>query len=187
MVEPKDQNPEENKELEDILQLGGLDSLIKAKVNEIENNLADKLNETISNIYNKIAEDMKAASASQATQIQAAIQTLPGLVQKQVEGQLQANIAAITDQIGRQFEGKVRELTGGDNPGAGGTVNRLIRDASIGDIVQLIQAWKQPSSDQQLASQIRLLTTGMNMGSKMKSGELTPKDIQDSFEIKPRE
>jgi len=167
MVEPENQTPKGNEELEGIVAL-------LAEVKNIENRLANQLTSTMEAVEARLADKIK------ATITDVEIRLGQTLNPKDLASQVVA-------EVEKRIKVQAGQSSGDDSSGAGGTLNRLMRDASIGDIVQIIQAWKQPSSDQQLNTQLRLLTTGMSMGQKLKTGELTPKDIQDSFEIKPRE
>jgi len=166
---------------EEMMKLAGLDGLIKAEVSKIEDSLAGKLDQVVANIYNKVAEDMRVADEARATKIEAAIAALPNMIQGQIENQIQANITAISNQVSAQFEGKIKEMAGGGNSSGAIGLGSFLNRATPTDIVNVINAWKQPSSDQQLASVFRTFIEGMRFGSRIKSGQVTAQDMEDAL------
>ena len=110
-----------------------------------------------------------------------------------VDAAIAAALPEVVKQIGEQFEAKMKGQPGSENSadragaeaGKGnrltGGIDSFLARAGPADILEIINAWRQPSSDAQLAGVFKTFIQGMSFGQKMKVGELTPKDMEDAL------
>lgn len=90
-------------------------------------------------------------------------------------------------QLANRAMGATGASSGSDSSGQGIIAQqggRLLQEASLVDISNLIQVWKAPSSEQQLYTTINLLLRGIQLGSRFKESGITEEalaEIQKSF------
>jgi len=174
-------NSAEDTELESLTILAEVQKIVAKHTEEVENRLASKLNELVGNLYAKVAEDAKTAREAQTEQVKAALMTVPNLIQEQVQAQLQANLNTITEQVAHQFETKLGQV--GQPATAGSITSLLTHPDGVKAICEVINTIRQPTGEQQLAQVFRTFIQGMQMGQKLKSGEVTPSDMEKVFGI----
>lgn len=184
-----------DEELMNIRQLERLQKMVTETVGEVENRLADKLQEIAGAIHenvNKIAGELKRlqeAQASQATQIQETLEAAPKMIQEEIQIQLKANVAGIVAEYKKQMGGKAAVTTpdneqSGAAPGLGGlSIDGLLGHAD--KIVELINAFRSPTTDQAMMSQMNFVIKWHNILNKIEKGggtgeELT-KQIAETF------
>jgi len=109
-----------------------------------------------------------------------------------VDGAITAMLPNIVNQVGEQFESK---LKGRDNPGvagedtggqdqrgsAGNAIGTFLAKCTPKDILELVNAWKQPGSEQQLAGTFGTFLKGMSVGQKLKTGDISITDLEGAF------
>ena len=151
------QSPGNDQELENIGQLAELQKMVAMAAKGIEDRLADSLGKAIGGLNSKV-EVNAAANAELQAKAKAAFEALPALIQENVEGQLKANLTGIVEEVGKQFEGKVKAMAGGDNSGAAGFgLNAGSLLANSDKIIALINAWKQPTTEAAMMGQMNLI------------------------------
>lgn len=147
-------------------------------VAEIETNLAGKLKTAVEDVEIKLGQKLEQE-----------ITTLGKSLQPLVEAAITANLPQIVNQVGAQFKEKIENAPGSAAAGAGETaslglsLSKFLDKASVKDVVDAYATFKQPSSDQQLASVFKTFIQGMNFGQKIKSGDLSPKDMEDALSL----
>jgi len=170
---------ENDKEKEE--QLAELQKMVTMAAGEIEGRLATSLNQAIAGINEKI--DLGAAAAAELqNNAKIAFETLPNVIQENVETQLKANLKGIVEEVGKQFEGKVKEA-GGGNSGTGITMESIL--ANSDKLVAVVQAFRSPTTDQAMAANMGMIFKWHGLLSKIEkggsSGEEITKAIQDTF------
>lgn len=141
----------------------------------IENRLADTLKEAIGSISEAVGEN-KTAVTKIENKAKLAFETLPTLIQEQVETRMKANVTSIIEELGKQYKGKVAEL-GGNNEGAiaGFGLRELLAHSE--QIIAVIQAWKQPTTEQAMLAQMNFVMKWHALLSKVEKGGGTPDEI----------
>ena len=136
-------------------------------------------------LVGKLDTAIKAIQENQAkiaNDVGEAFKALPAQIQSQVETQFRANTDSLVEQLVTQFKEKGTSIANsGDNSGAGSAIGRILNQASIADILKAIELWKAPSSDQQLAGVMKTFLQGMNFGSKLKSGTMSPDEVEKAL------
>lgn len=143
--------------------------------------------------------ELKVKTAMQDTEIRLGqkIETIAKEIgqslQPLVDGAITAMLPNIVNQVGEQFESKLKER---DNPGAAGMdnpdrqgpqgslpsgVGRFLEKCTPKDILELVNAWKQPGSEQQLAGTFGTFLKGMSVGQKLKTGDISITDLEGAF------
>jgi hypothetical protein len=157
--ENKDQVQELLKEIDD-----RVDKRVKSQIEDMEIRLGQKLEEVAREIGKSIQPMANAA--------------------------VTASLPQIVEQVGQQFKTKLEERAGNpsNNPDNGveaersGGFDRLLRQATMKDIVELISAFKQPSSGQELSAIFGTFLKGWTLGQKAQNvGNITREDLQDAF------
>lgn len=163
----KETTPGNNEQLE---QLDELQKMAAAFAEGIETRLADRLDKAIGVINNKI-ELNAAATAEMTAKAKTALDAVPHLIQEHVENQLQANLKGIVEEVGNQFEKKVEAMAGGGNsgtPGSGMSLRELLSNSD--KIIGVINAWKQPTTEQAMLSQMNFVMKWHSLLSKLEKG-----------------
>ena len=126
--------------------------------------------------------------------IEAIVKEIGKSIKPLVDGEITSMLPNIVNQIGEQFKTKIEERA--SNPGVadvdgsdgsqangvvGGALDHLLRTATFKDIIETINAFKQPTSGQQLAGQFGVLLKGMSLQQKLSTGALTQKDLEGAF------
>lgn len=148
-------------------ELAAIQKMMTKAVGEVEKKLATSLNNAIEGINTKVEASTKAATDLVAN-AKAAVQAMPNLIQEHVEAELKTNITSIVEEVGKQFEAKLKEKTGGK--GADGSLG--IRDLleHSDQVINVINAWKQPTSEQALMGQMNFIMKWHNILSKIEKG-----------------
>ena len=107
-------------------------------------------------------------------------------IQPQIESIFNDNVQGIVEQITSQFEEKLKARGNNAGNNAGGAtlqLGNLFNPQMIDSAIQLISAWKQPSGNEQLMGIFRTFIQGMTFGQKIKTGEMTPEDMEKALGI----
>lgn len=170
-------------ELEEIAEL---QKMVTAAAEVVENKLADSLKEAIESINTKVDASVVASTDLQA-KAKIAFEALPNMIKEHVEGTLSENIKSIGEELSKQFEGKVKAMigAGGGNSAGGGSMGLRDLLAESDKIIGVINAWKQPTTDQAMMGQMNLIFRWHGLLSKLEkgggSGEDITKAIADTF------
>ena len=170
-------------------ELAELQNMVATAAKGIEDRLADSLGKAIEAINNKI-ELNATASAELQTRAKTAFETLPVLIQEHVEGQLKANLTGIIDEVGNRFEEKVKAMAkGGGNSGAPGGLGIQDLLAHSDKIIGVINAWKQPTTEAAMMSQMQLIFRWHGLLSKLEKGGGSGQDVTQAIAdtFKPQE
>lgn len=147
------------------------------------NGLADSMDSAIEEITKALQANSEAI-VSIRQQTAEVLQQVPTLINNQVEGKLSANLQTIISQVNAQFEEKLKATLGAGNGNGNGAAGQL----SLGGLAQLapqiievINAWKQPSSEQAMAGQMANIFKWHQLLSKLEKGGLNAETITESI------
>lgn len=149
-------------------ELDQIQKMMTQGAEAIEKKLATSLNQAIAGINEKV-DNNAAAAAEIVANAKAAVSTMPNLIQEHVEAQLKTNITSIVKEVGKQFEGKLRDATGGKGADGGSMGIRELLGQSD-QIINIINAWKQPTSEQALMGQMNFIMKWHNILNKIEKG-----------------
>lgn len=147
-------------------ELAALQKMMAKAVDEIETKLATSLNNAIEGINTKV-DNSAAAAAEIVANAKTAVTTIPNLIQEHIEAQLKTNITSIVEEVGKQFEAKLMEKTGGKTDGSLGVRDLLDHSDQI---INVINAWKQPTSEQALMGQMNFIMKWHGILNKIEKG-----------------
>ena len=151
-------------------ELEQIQKMVTVAAEEIEGRLATSMEKAIGGITEKITQQEGATKDLQA-KAKAAFDNMPGIIKEHVESQLQTNLAGIVAEVGKQFEGKVKAMAGGDNSeGAGGPLSVREVLSQSDKIVNIINAWKQPTTEAAMLSQMNFVMKWHGVLSKIEKG-----------------
>lgn len=167
-------------------ELAELRKMVDIAARGIEDRLITSFGGIIAGLNEKIALSDKAASELE-TKAGKAFESLPVIIKTQVENQLQdltKQLEARQAGPGDDGEGKPAGGAGGASGGFGGfSVGELLKNGP--QIVELIKAWRQPGTEQQMMGQMNLIFRWHGLLSKLErgggSGEDISKTIADTF------
>lgn len=135
----------------------------------VETKLGTSLNKAIEGIDAKVEASTKAATDLVAN-AKAAVSAMPNLIQEHVEAQLRTNLTGIVEEVGKQFEAKMKEkLAGGGNSEGGSMSLRELLEQSP-KVIEIINAWKQPTTEQAMLSQLNFGMKIHSLMSKLEKG-----------------
>lgn len=152
-------------------ELAELQKMVTVAAEGIEGRLAASLDKTIEGINNKIdlAVDLNAKS-------KAAFEAVPHLIQEHVEAQLQANLKGIVEEVGKQFEGKMKAITSSGNS-TGGSMGLRDLLADSDKVIGIINAVRQPTTEAAMLSQMNFVMKWHSLLSKLEKGGGAPDEI----------
>ena len=162
-------------------ELAELQNMVAMAAKGIEDRLADSLGKAIEGINSKVEVNATASDELQS-KAKVAFETLPALIQENVESQLKANFTGIVEAVGKKFEEKVKAMAGGDNsgaPGVGLTAGSLL--ANSDKIIGLINAWKQPTTEAAMMGQMNLIFRWHGLLSKLEKGGGSGADVTQAI------
>lgn len=145
-------------------ELAEITEMVTKAAEGIESRLADSLKNAIEGFNSKAAAATELQSKSEA-----ALKVLPDLIQKQVESQLKTNLTGIVDEIGKQFEAKVKEASGNSEAPEGGLNIPYLLDNSD-KLIAIFNAWKQPTTEQAMLSQMNFVMKWHSLLTKLEKG-----------------
>lgn len=153
-------------------ELAELQKMVTVAAGEIEGRLATSLDKTIEGINNKIdlAVDLNAKS-------KAAFETIPSLIQEQIESQLKVNLKGIVEEVGNQFEGKMKAMAGGNSAAPGGGLNFESLLANSDKIVAVVNAFRSPTTEAAMLAQMNFVMKWHSLLSKLEKGGGAPDEI----------
>ena len=143
-----------------------------AVIAQIADQLKPWLSEELAKIRNEMAETSKAAVQEAEGRLGQQVTSIGKSIFEQMEAQLETKIKSRRD--------------GDDNPAgnseqAGGAVNRLLSQASIADVVDVIKVWRQPSDQQSLMGLMGFGMRWYQLGAKMSKGNATGDDLEKAI------
>lgn len=166
-------------------ELAEIQKMVTVAAGEIEGRLATSLDKTIEGINNKIdlAVDLNAKS-------KAAFETIPGLIQEQIESQLKVNLKGIVEEVGKQFEGKMKAMAGGGDS-AGGSMGLRDLLADSDKVIAIVNAFRQPTTEAAMLAQMNFVMKWHSLLSKLEkgggSGDEFTKTIASTFTTEKQE
>ncbi len=173
----QDPPPPTDQELADIKQLAALRDMAAKFAEGIEIRLAESLNSAIEGIRAEVEKSLAVATEVQGKASEA-FKALPDLVQGGIEKQLKANLAGITEEINRIFEEKVKAMTGGGNSaGGGGGLNIPYIIDHADKIIEMWNAYKQPTSEQAISAKLSEIYKWHGLLSKIEKGGIPGDDL----------
>ncbi len=167
-------------------ELAQLQEMVTKAAELVEGKLAASLNTAIEGINSKI-ETNEATTANLQATAKTAFETLPNIIQEKVENQLEGSLKVISEEIGKQFEGKMKALaTGGkDGEGAPGGLNLPYLLEKSDKIVEVINAFRSPTTEQAMMGQMAFVMKWHGLLSKLEkgggTGDEVTKAIADTF------
>lgn len=166
-------------------ELAQLQEMVTKAAEAIESKLAATLGAAIEGINSQF-ESNAAAAAEIQSQAKAALETVPHLIQEHVENQLQANLKGIVEEVGNQFEAKVKAMAGGgsgDGAGGGMGIEKLL--ANSDKIIGIVNAFRSPTTEQAMMGQMAFVMKWHGLLSKLEkgggTGDEVTKAIADTF------
>lgn len=155
-------------------ELAELEKMVTKAAEEIENRLSASLGKAIEGINAKVNLNVEAANELQAN-AKVAMEAMPNLIREHVESQLSVNLKGIVEEVGKQFEGKVKAMAGGDSAGGSMGLRDLLAESD--KIIGVINAWKQPTTEAAMLSQMNFVMKWHGLLSKLEKGGGVPDDI----------
>lgn len=149
-------------------ELAELQKVVVAAAEVIENKLTNTLKEAIEGINTKVDLGASAAADIEA-KAKITFEALPKLIQEHVETQLKTNLTGIVEEVGKQFEAKVAQAGGGNSAGVG---SMGLRDllAESDKVINVINAWRQPTTEQAMLGQMNFVMKWHALLSKLEKG-----------------
>ena len=168
---------------DEISDLAALQRIVTEAVGAIEDRLASKIDEVMQGINSKI-EANEIITAELQAKAKTAFETLPQIMQDQIQTQLQTNLKGIIEQVSTQFEEKVKAMAGEAGASGGGmSFDKLL--ANSDKIIGVVNAFRAPTTDQAMMSEMNLIFRWHGLLSKLEkgggSGEDITKAIADTF------
>ena len=105
-------------------------------------------------------------------------EALPAVVNTIVESSFQQNIDAITSQVTAQLQERMKSAGTPAVGGTGSLISSLLSEANLPSLLEIIKLFRAPTADKELGQIFSTFITGMNFGTKIKSGQLTPEDLR---------
>lgn len=165
-------------------ELAELKEVVSKAAEGIELRLFESLNKAIESLDGKIASTTAAAEETQS-KAKMAMEAVPNLIKEQIEAQLTANLKGIVAEVGAQFEEKMK-AAGGAGTGADGgpiTLDKLLQNSD--KIVNVVNAFRSPTTDQAMMGQMNFVMKWHQLLSKLEKGGGTgdefTKAIADTF------
>jgi hypothetical protein len=149
-----------------------------AKIVEVvESGISDRLdsivagvNQTLASLNRALSEN-KEAIEELRVKTQNAVATMPDLINDQVEAKLMANIKSIQEQINEQFETKFKAAMGSGGGGGAAPGDGLGSILSqTPRIIEIINAFRQPTTDQAMMSQMSFVMKWHKLLSSLEKG-----------------
>jgi len=164
-------------------EMAEIQKMVTMAAQEVEGRLATSLDKTIESLNNKIALNATAAAEVQ-NKAKIALETVPNLIQEQIESQLRANLTGIVEEVGKQFQAKVKEAGGNSAaPGGGLSLESLL--AHSDKLVAVVNAFRSPTTEQAMMGQMSFVMKWHQLLSKLEkdggSGDEFTKAIADTF------
>ena len=164
-------------------ELAELKEVVSKAAEAIEGRLAESLNQGIEGLNSKI-DSTKAAADEIQSKAKTALEGVPQLIQDQIEVQLKTNLKGIVEDVGNQFEERVKALGGSAGANGGGmSLDKLL--ANSDKIIGVVNAFRAPTTDQAMMSEMNLIFRWHGLLSKLEkgggSGEDLTKQIANTF------
>ena len=157
-------------------ELAEIQKMVVKVAEEVESRLATSLDKAIEGINSKVESTTATASDLQA-KAKVTFEALPALIQRQVENQLQ--------DLTKQFEERQKELAGAGDSGGGAGLNLNSLLANSDKIVAVVNAFRSPTTEQAMLSQMNFVMKWHSLLSKLEkgggSGEEFTKAIASTF------
>lgn len=131
----------------------------------------------------EVDEKLKALMSETFEGLKGLVGDIENRLAQQMTNEAQKAVAdAVAEFRRRAIEGGAGEAgtAGVGRPGGAGDLLSVALQ-NPDKIATLINAFRQPSTEQQLGSIFRVFLQGMSFGQKMKSGEMSPGDVEKVF------
>lgn len=149
--------------------------MVTGAIKEAESRLLISLGDTMEGINAKLD-----GMAGAASEVQATVQSLPNLIQSQVESQLKVNLSGIIAEVGKQFEDKMKAMAGGAVADGGGmSLDKLLTQSD--KIVSLVNAFRSPTTEQAMMGQMNFVFRWHKLLSQFEKGGGTPDEIAEQL------
>lgn len=156
-------------------ELATIQKVVTKAVEGVETKLAASLSKAIEGINTKIDLNAAAAGEIQST-VKVALEAMPHLIKEHVEGELQTNLKGIVEEVGKQFEGKFKAMTGsGAGSGDGMNLNNLLAHSE--QIIGVINAFRSPTTEAAMLSQMNFVMKWHSLLSKLEKGGGAPDEV----------